>query len=71
MKVGNSVKLVLEALFKNRRYRSYTDTVSLGPGERALLILFPPFYPGSLEVQGRLLVDEPPVARSAVGLGKK
>jgi hypothetical protein len=33
--------------------------VPLGPRQRALLILFPPFYAGSLEVQSRLLIDEP------------
>ena len=32
---------------------------SLGRNERALLILFPPFYTGSLEVQSRLLIDQP------------
>ena len=58
--VGRSTKISLRATFKGRSYQSYADTLQLGRDERALLILFPPFYPGSLEVQSRLLLDEPP-----------
>ena len=52
-------------LVENTKSRaSPTDTVerlvALERNERALLILFPPFYKGSLEVQSRLLVDQPP-----------
>ncbi|MBI4623275.1 MAG: hypothetical protein HY736_08665 [Verrucomicrobia bacterium] len=57
--VGRSAKITLRTSFKNRTYQSYADTVHLARNERALLILFPPFYPGSLEVQARLLVDTP------------
>jgi hypothetical protein len=56
--VGRSAKIVLRTPFKERTYQSYADTVDLGPEERALLILFPPYRPGSLEVQSRLLLDE-------------
>ena len=57
---GHSVKIALHTMFKNRSYQSYADTLQLSAKERALLILFPPFYKGSMEVQSRLLVDEPP-----------
>jgi hypothetical protein len=59
--IGRSATIVLRTWFKNRSYQSYADTVELGRGERALLILFPPYRPGSLEVQSRLLLDEPVV----------
>ena len=58
--IGRSAKILLRTTFKARSYQSYADTVELKKSERALLILFPPFYKGSLEVQSRLLVDEPP-----------
>jgi len=60
--IGRSAKITLSTVFKNRSYQSYASTVSLGRNERALLILFPPFYKGGLEVQSRLLLDQPPVA---------
>jgi hypothetical protein len=60
--VGRSAKIVLTTVFKQRTYTSYSATIGLGRNERALVILFPPFNKGSLEVQPRLLVDEPPGA---------
>lgn len=60
--VGRSAKIALRTTLKNRSYQSYADTVQLARNQRALLILFPPFYQGSLEVQSRLLIDEPPGA---------
>ncbi|MES1166364.1 MAG: hypothetical protein ABUL68_00035 [Pseudomonadota bacterium] len=57
--IGRSAKIVLRTPFNGRSYQSYADTVELGRGERALLILFPPYRAGSLEVQSRLLRDEP------------
>ncbi len=60
--VGRSAKIALRTTFKNRSYQAYADTVQLTAKQRALLILFPPFYQGSLEVQSRLLIDEPPGA---------
>ncbi len=63
--VGRSVKVLLKTTVKGRTFQSYADDVKLKKNERALLILFPPFYKGSLEVQSRLLVDEPPAAASA------
>ena len=62
--VGRSAKVQFRTPFKGRSYQSYADTVELNKNERALLILFPPFYTGSLEVQSRLLIDEPPVLAS-------
>jgi len=63
--IGRSAAVTLTTTFKGRRYRSYAATVALGRSERALLILFPPFNPGSLEVQPRLLVDQPPGSAAA------
>ncbi len=62
LNVGRSAKVMLKTTLKGRTYQSYTEDVKLKKNERALLILFPPFYKGSLEVQSRLLVDEPPEA---------
>jgi hypothetical protein len=56
---GRAAKVMLRTTFKERSYQSYAGTVQLGAKQRALLILFPPFYKGSLEVQSRLLIDEP------------
>jgi hypothetical protein len=63
--VGRSARIVLRVTMKNRSYQSYAETLQLGAKERALLILFPPFYRGSLEVQSRLLIDEPAGASPA------
>lgn len=67
VKVAGTTNLALRTTFKERSYHSYSGTVKLARSERALLILFPPFYPGSLEVQPRLLVDEPPIAPKMIG----
>jgi hypothetical protein len=56
---------MLSTVFSQRTYQSYAGTARLGRNERALLILFPPFYPGALEVQSRLLVDQPPAGAAA------
>ena len=57
--VGSSARVVLMTTVKNRTFQSYAGTVALKRNERALLILFPPFYAGGREVQSRLLFDEP------------
>lgn len=57
--IGRAAKIALRTALKNKTYQSYAGTVQLARNERALLILFPPFYKGSLEVQSRLLVDAP------------
>jgi hypothetical protein len=60
--VGRSTKIVLKTSLKGRSFQAYAEDVKLKKNERALLIFFPPFYKGSLEVQSRLLIDEPPGA---------
>lgn len=60
--VGRTAKVALRTTFNKRIYQSYAATIALTARQRALLILFPPFYKGSLEVQSRLLVDEPAAA---------
>lgn len=57
---GKSAKIALSTVFKGKTYQAYTGAATLGRNERALLILFPPFYKGALEVQSRLLIDQPP-----------
>lgn len=64
--VGASAKVALSTTFKNRIYQAYAGTAALKRNERALLILFPPFYKGSLEVQSRVLIDQPPGMPTAV-----
>lgn len=63
--IGRSAKVELRVPYAGRSYQAYADTVDLEAGERALLILFPPFRPGSLEVQSRLLIDKPAEAEPA------
>jgi hypothetical protein len=62
LRVGRTARIALTTPHRDRAYQSYAATLPLARGERALLILFPPFYRGSLEVQSRLLVDQPPGA---------
>lgn len=57
---AKTAKITLTTVFKNKTYQSYAGAATLGRNDRALLILFPPFYPGALEVQSRLLIDQPP-----------
>lgn len=61
--IGRSAKITLRTSWQNRSYQSYAHTLALARTERALLILFPPFYKGSLEVQPRVLIDTPVTAR--------
>jgi hypothetical protein len=58
--VGRTTAVALRTVFKERSYQAYAGTVKLARDERALLLLLPPFYQGSLEVQSRLLVDAVP-----------
>ena len=57
--IARSAAVVLRTTVKNRSLQAYAGTVELRRGERALLILLPPFYRGSGEVQSRLLLDTP------------
>ncbi|MEO5961468.1 MAG: hypothetical protein ABIZ49_02225 [Opitutaceae bacterium] len=63
--LGPATKIALRTGSKNRSYQSYAGTIDLKRNQRALLLLFPPFYQGSLEVQSRLLLDE--VAGASAG----
>ncbi len=63
--IGGSAKIAFSTMFKNRPYQAYAGAVTLGRTDRALLILFPPFYKGSLEVQSRVLIDQPPGTAAA------
>lgn len=65
--IARSAALVLRTTFKTRSYQAYAGTVELAKNERALLLLLPPFYKGSLEVQSRLLIDTPRRAAASVG----
>lgn len=65
-RIGRSAKVILRTAFRGRSYQAYADTIDLGPVERALLILFPPYRTGSLEVQSRLLIDETPARPQAL-----
>ena len=65
LSAGRSARLTLRTSFRGRSYLSWHDTITLGPAERALLILFPPYLTGSLEVQTRVLLDEPPITATA------
>lgn len=58
--IGRAAKVSLRTSVKGRSYPAYANTVQLAPRERALLILFPPYAKGSVEVQTRLLVDTLP-----------
>jgi hypothetical protein len=57
LNAGRSARVVLRTTFRGRSYTSWHDTIALGPTERALLVLFPPFLAGSVEVQTRVLLD--------------
>lgn len=58
--VSGHIRLELRAALKDRDYHSYGDALTIAAAERALLILFPPYYRGSLEVQARMLREETP-----------
>ena len=63
LEVGRSAAIVLRTTIAQKTLQSYAATVPLAGRQRALLLLFPPFNPGSPEVQSRMLVDEPPGER--------
>ncbi|MES2696340.1 MAG: hypothetical protein V4773_22920, partial [Verrucomicrobiota bacterium] len=52
--------ITLRTTFNKRTYQAYAGNIRLAARQRALLILFPPFNKGSVEVQSRLLLDETP-----------
>ncbi len=54
---GTSASVILRTPFRDRSYQAYAETIPLGASGRALLLLLPPYRPGALEVQSRLLLD--------------
>ena len=67
--VSGAVHLELRAAPKDRDYHSYAEDVTLASGEQALLMLFTPYYRGSLEVQARLLREETPAISTGTATG--
>ncbi|MEI7552440.1 MAG: hypothetical protein WCL24_08930 [Verrucomicrobiota bacterium] len=66
-----AAEIQLRTSFQGRSYRAFADTIRLEPAERALLLLLPPYQPGALEVQSRLLRDMPTQAqRSGFAAGR-
>jgi hypothetical protein len=59
-RLGASRDIELRTPFRGRSYQSYAATLALDPAGRAVLLLCPPYRPGSLEVQSRVLLDAPP-----------
>ena len=64
---GTTAVIELRTPFRDRSYRALATTLSLAPGDRGLLLLLPPYRPGSLEVQSRMLVDAPPSSPTKLG----
>ncbi|MBI5691160.1 MAG: hypothetical protein HZC55_13825 [Verrucomicrobia bacterium] len=59
---AGAAQVRLTTMAKQRTYQSYEGKVSVGRQQRGLLILYPPFTPGSFEVQSRILLDQPAAA---------
>ena len=57
---SGAVDLQLRAVLRGRWWQSHASQFELGAEQRALLVVLPPYYPGSPEVQVRRLVDSPP-----------
>ena len=60
--ISRPSKLVLSTESRGVRVQCYAETIPSLRNNRALLILFPPARKGGLEVQSRLLIDQPPGA---------
>jgi hypothetical protein len=59
LEVGRNATIALRTTVNQRSYPAFSAKLGLTPRQRALLLLFPPFNPGSVEVQSRMLIDEP------------
>jgi hypothetical protein len=55
--LGGTAEVLLRTSFRGRSYQAFADTIALPDDGRALLILLPPYRPGSVEVQSRVLVN--------------
>jgi hypothetical protein len=62
--VGRTAAIMLRTVARNRNVQAYAGSLELAKHERALLLLLPPFYKGSSEVQSRMLVDSPGGAKT-------
>jgi hypothetical protein len=69
--IGRGAAIELRTAFKGKSYRAYADRLRLGANERALLVLFPPFQKGGLEVQPRLLIDNPLAPKKSAAPARK
>jgi hypothetical protein len=54
-----TVAVQLAVTVRSRRYQAFADRLSAGAGQRGILILLPPYRRGSVEIQYRLLLEEP------------
>lgn len=61
LQVGSAVKIDLRVKFRERYYQSYAGSLRLPENERMMLLILPPYYEGSLEVQARVLSSAAPV----------
>lgn len=62
--LDGSSRIQLQTVFKGRPFASLDDNLGVTRGQRALLFLLPPFNKGALDVQYRILIDEPPDAEA-------
>jgi hypothetical protein len=57
MRVEGAAAITLRTPFRGRSYQAFAETIPLDRFSRGLLLLLPPYRPGSLEVQSRVLLD--------------
>ena len=62
-----AVVVSLRTPYQGRTYQSFAETLPVDNSGRAWLILYPPYRPGSLEVQFRYLLDSPSSATQLKG----
>jgi len=70
IRVDGTAVIELRTPFRNRSYQAYAETIAVGRAGRGLLVLLPPYRRGSLEVQSRVLVDDPAPARTRPESGR-
>ncbi|MEO8866483.1 MAG: hypothetical protein ABI420_15780 [Opitutaceae bacterium] len=59
VRVGGVAAVTLRTPFRSRSYQAYAETIPVRNSTGALLVLLPPYRAGSLEVQSRVLLDNP------------
>jgi hypothetical protein len=60
IRVDGAATIELRTQFRGRSYQAYAETIRFEPSGRGLLLLLPPYRPGALEVQSRVLLDVRP-----------